>query len=219
MVNNKTITFDNIRNGEVDFSKEFVTLYPKLTQLLKRATTIELTLNGNQRFRQYIWTNAEGQTSGWLCKLEHCIPQGRHLIDEHILLAKTMGGIIKYWLADESKAPDSFIDANTFTFSLTESHTGIGGWKGDYASECKSEKVEPLDTSKFVTFALEANGNTTFYDHQTKKVFVYLHDDYSPFATIPHQGSPLCTIYEYDKVDTFTDFVETLAEQWEKALK
>lgn len=216
MVNNKTITFDNIRNGEADFSKEFVTLFPKLAQLLKRAITIELTLNGNQRFRQYIWTNQKGETSGWLCKLEHCVPQGRHLIDEHILLAKTIGGIIEYWLTDQPRDPNSFIDSNIFTFSLTNSHIGIGEWEHNHASDCKTNDGDTLDPNRFVTFALEANGNSTFYDYETKEVFIYLHDDYSPFATIPIPGH---SIYRYNAVTTFTDYVEALAQQWSEALK
>lgn len=216
-MNNKQIIFNSIGDGHVDLSTEFVALFPKLTQLLEEASKVEFTLNGNQRFRQYIWTNPEGKTSGWLCKLEHCIPQGRHLIEEHILLAKTMGGIINCWLSDDIKDFVSLIDANKYTFSLTDSHVGIGGWEDDYRNEV--HKDQPLDVSKFVTFSLEVNGNTTCYNSETKEVFAYLHDDYSPFKNTPLDEQSLCALYRYDDAKTFIDYVELLADQWLTALK
>ncbi|HMM04019.1 MULTISPECIES: hypothetical protein [unclassified Dysgonomonas] len=213
MKNNQVI-FNGIHDGKITFPKEFATLFPKMTRLLDKAYKIEFTLNGNQRFRQYIWTLNGGNTIGWLCKLEHCVPQGRNIIPEHILLSQNMGGIVEYWLEDNTMEAESFIDNNQFTFSLVDSTVGIGGWEENYADECKSQGIEPMDTSDFLTFALEANGNTTFYNHKTKEVFVYLHDDYSPFGITPHKGHPLCTIYQYDKAPTFVDFVEILAGQW-----
>lgn len=215
---NNQIIFNHIEDAHVQISKEFAALYPYMTQLLDKASKIEFTLNGNQRFRQYIWTNANGHTSGWLCKLEHCTPQGRNLTDEHILLAWTMGGIIDYWLADESKDAQSFIQANDFTFSLTDSHVGIGGWEDNYIRQCKTKGIEPLDTSNFVTFALEANGNTTFYDYNTKEVFIYLHDDYSPFATTPANEYQGVTVYRYNDARYFNSYVEQLAMQWLRIL-
>ncbi|MBK5719385.1 hypothetical protein JGH11_00735 [Dysgonomonas sp. Marseille-P4677] len=211
---NNQATFNGIHDGKVILSQEFITLFPKMARLLDKAYKVEFTLNGNQRFRQYIWTREEGSTAGWLCKLEHCVPQGRNIIPEHILLSQTVGGIIDYWLTDSTKEANSFIDANEFTFSLVDSTIGIGGWEDNYINECKEQGLEPLNTSEFLTFALEANGNTTFYSHKTKEVFVYLHDDYSPFEITPHKGHPLCTIYQYDKAKSFVEYVEILAEQW-----
>jgi hypothetical protein len=211
---NNQVVFNGIHDGKMTLPKDFAVLFPKMTQLLDKAYKVEFTLNGNQRFRQYIWTLNGGSTIGWLCKLEHCVPQGRNIIPEHILLSQNMGGIVEYWLEDNTMEAESFIDANQFTFSLVDSTVGIGGWEQNYADECKLQGIEPMDTSDFLTFALEANGNTTFYSHKTKEVFVYLHDDYSPFEITPHKGHPLCTIYQYDKAPTFVDFVETLAGQW-----
>lgn len=213
MKNNQVI-FNEIHDGKMELPSDFASLFPRMTSLLDKAYKVEFTLNSNQRFRQYIWTNGKGGATGWLCKLEHCVPQGRNIIAEHILLSKCVGGIVEYWLDDRTEDADSFIDANEFTFSLVDSTVGIGGWEDNYVNECKEQGVEPLDTSEFLTFALEANGNTTFYSHITKEVFVYLHDDYSPFEITPHKGHPLCTIYQYDKAQTFVEYVETLADQW-----
>lgn len=208
------VVFNNICDGHVVLSDEFVALFPKMTQLLNKASKVEFTLNGNKRFRQYIWTNADGHTTGWLCRLEHCTPVGRNLIDEHILLSNTMGGIVDYWLADRSEDTKTFIDANIFTFSLTDSRVGVGGWENKYAEACKLHNVEPQDINDFVTFALESNGNTTFYNHKSKEVFVYLHDDYSPFETTPVDDCRDCALFTYDGVTDFVSFVEQLAQQW-----
>lgn len=213
MKNNQVI-FDGIHDGKMNLSPDFIALFPKMTQLLDKAYKVEFTLNGNQRFRQYIWTNAKGGTCGWLCKLEHCVPQGRNIIPEHIMLSKNLGGVIKYWLGDRTEDANSFIDANSFTFSLTDTTVGVGGWEDSYVDECKEQGLEPLDVSEFVTFALESNGNTTFYNYKTKEVFVYLHDDYSPFEITPHKGHPSCTIYQYDRAKSFVGYVEALADQW-----
>lgn len=213
-MNNKQVIFNSIGDGTINLSSEFISLFPQLTQLLSKASKVEFTLNGNQRFRQYIWTNSKGQTSGWLCKLEHCIPQGRNLIDEHILLANTMGGIIDYWVDGNIGQLKSFIQANNFTFCLTDSHTGIIGWE-DTRERCKMKAIASRNVSDYVTFALEANGNSTFYNHKTKEVFVYLHDDYSPFDTEPICD---CPIYRYREAKTFVDYVELLAKQWQEAL-
>lgn len=213
MKSNQAI-FNEIHDGKMAFSQEFTTLFPKMAELLDKAYKVEFTLNGNQRFRQYIWTNDEGGTAGWLCKLEYCVPQGRNIIPEHILLSKSIGGIVEYWLGDRTEDADSFIDANKFTFSLVDSTVGIEGWGDNCVNECKEQGLDSFDTSEFLTFALEANGNTTFYSHKTKEVFVYLHDDYSSFGIIPHKVHPLCTIYQYEKAKSFVEYVETLADQW-----
>lgn len=210
------IIFNTIQDVKLILSEEFVNLFPSMSKLLNKAYKIEFTLNGNQRFRQYIWTSNDGETCGWLCKLEHCIPQGRGIIPEHILLSQTVGGIIDYWVDDASKEQGSLIDANVFTFSLTDSTKGVGGLTNGSNEECQSVAIDAFDPSLFLTFALEANGNTTFYNCQTKEVFVYLHDDYSPFDITPcKDADPSCSaIYRYDKVHTFIDYVETLADQW-----
>lgn len=207
------VTFDRIHSVKLDLSKEFKELFPRMTSLLEQASVIDFTLNRNQRFRQYVWTK-NGLSYGWLCKLEHCIPVGRNIIDEHVLFSTNVGGIINYW-TDGNKDEDTFIDANEFTFSLTE--TFVGGGLDDCFSR-SSGNTGDLNVNSCVTFALEQNGNVTFYNYQTKEIFIYLHDDYSPFEVEPYEVAPPIAIYRYKGVVSFVDYVETLADQWSRVV-
>ena len=208
------VIFDKMCSGKIELPKEFVSLYPTMSQLLQQATIIDSILNGNQRFRQYIWLKGES-CFGWLCQLEHCTPQGRNIIPEHILLAHQLGGIIQYWSNDKHEtSTDTLIDANKFTFPLTLSFKGMGGVEDHYLKTCENNNTTPLDSNDFVTFALEANGNTTFYQKDTKEVFYYSFDGYSPIGVNLVEGQPEYTIHKLAEVNTFIDYVETLAKQW-----
>lgn len=205
------VNFDRIHSAKLDLSEEFKAQFPRMTNLLKQASVIDFTINGNQRFRQYIW-NKNGSSYGWLCKLEHCIPVGRNIIDEHILFSTNVGGIINYW-TDGDKVENTFIDTNEFTFSLTDTFVG-GGLKDCFSRS--SGNAGDLNVDSCVTFAQEQNGNVTFYNYLTREIFVYLHDDYSPFEVEPFEVAPPVAIYRYKGVKLFVDYVEILADQWSR---
>lgn len=210
--NNKNVVFDTIHGAQVKFPLEFKEQFPLMTELLEMAKVVEFTIGGNQRFRQYIWVHNDGTTSGWLCCLEHCVPQGRNIIPEHILLSKNVGGIIDYW--SNSKSKETFIDANTFTFSLVNTFKGIGGFEDDYIRKCEVEEINPLDIDDFVTFALEKNGCVTAYNYKTKEVFMYLMDGYTSFAFSVAEGHPEYTLHQLHSAKNFVEYVEELASQW-----
>lgn len=212
------VNFTNIADGKGTFEKEFQATFPKLNNLLLKASWIDFTINNNQLFRQYIWVDKDGNTSGWLCHMEHCVPRGRNIIDEHALLSKNVGTIVQYWMGGH-RTVETFLNANEYTFSMKDAAIGIGGWEKKYIEACKSEGVDPINTKQFVTFALETNGNTTFYDSETKEVFFFAHDGYSPIDISILKGQPEYTIHKFDNVNTFTDYAEQLACQWEKVVK
>lgn len=213
------IIFTNISDGKEDtFDHEFQTLFPELNKLLLKASKIDFTINDNQVYRQYIWKDKKGVTSGWLCHMEHCVPRGRNIIQEHAVISKNVGTIVQYWIGGHQDA-DTFLKANEYIFSLKDAAVGIGGGTEKYLSACKSEGIEPLDLNEFVTFAVEANGNTTFYNYKTKEVFFFAHDGYSPLDITKVKGQPEYTIHKFDKANSFTDYVEHLAHQWEKVVK
>lgn len=212
----KELVFSNMESGKPEFSKEFQTTFPSLYTLLAKARVIEFAINQNQVFRQYIWQHKDGTSSGWLCQMEHCVPQGRNLIDEYILLATNMGGLIRNWR--KNKAVETLIDANEFTFLMKDSYPGIGSWDENYKLRCQEDGVNPLDLTNFVSFALEANGNVTFYDIDTRKVYLYAHDGYSPLNITLVKGQPEYTIHTIDGIGSFTDYVEQLAKQWSEVI-
>jgi len=198
-------------------SQEFESTFPALASLLRKATVIDFVAENNQSFRQYIWTHKTGCTTGWLCRMEHQRPQDVTYISEHLLLAKQVGGIIHYWCGHENDVL-TVIDNNNFTFTLKDCTTGLGGHE-DYYYELCEEEAAPLDISKFTVFALEANGDITLYNTETKQVYVFLPGDYSPFEFTPVEGQPLGTFYKYDRAETFVEFVELLAKQWLEIIK
>lgn len=212
----QNLNFTNMGGGTVELSSEFQSTFPTLSALLAKAKVVDFTVNTTQVFRQYIWFHADGTSSGWLCQMEHCVPVGRNLIQEHILLAKNMGSILHYWGKD--KETETFVDANEFTFMMKDSYPGIGSWNEIYKNRCQDDNVEPLDLTKFVGFALEANGNVTLYNHETKEVFLYAHDGYSSLDIKLVQGQPEYTIHQFVGTTSFVDYVEQLAKQWKSAI-
>jgi hypothetical protein len=214
MSKQQNIEFTGFGGGHFSPTNEFKHTFPKMTELLGKALVVDFAINRHQRFRQYIWAQENSKSIGWLCRLEHCVPQGRNIIPEHILLSNTVGGIVEYWIDDKSINVDTFIDNNHFTFSLPDTHSGIGGWEEHYISDCANAGFTPLETKDFVTFALEANGNTTFYHKDTKEVFFFAHDGYSPIDIALLEGQPDYTIHKFDSVTTFVDYAEALATQW-----
>ncbi|MBO0929656.1 hypothetical protein [Fibrella aquatilis] len=205
------ITFDRIGNGKLTYSDDFITTFPKLFSLLKTAHVLDFTINSNKRYRQYIWRLINNKTCGWLCQLEHVFPQHLNLIPEHILLTKTMGGIINYWGGDDFN--ETLLYANNFLFGIQNS-TNSFEWADNYLEACELESLLPLSLADLLTFSQESNGNNTFYHKETKEVFLYAHDGYSPLDITLKADQPKYTIYTYDNIITFNDYVETLAEQW-----
>lgn len=208
---NNQICFDNIEETELNLPNEFTTTFPLLADLLHRAKVIDFVINGNQRFRQYIWFTPAGNMLGWLCQLEHLIPAEIKFLKEHLLLAKNMGGIIEHWGNEDES---TLLDAKLFNFSLKESTQGINEWEEHYLERCKEREIIPRDTSKFVTFSLESNGVPTFYDIENQQVYSYLFNGYSELRSRPINGHPDYTIYEYQDIKTFNEYIEYLAKEW-----
>lgn len=218
-MNKQNIIFSAIGRILFQPSVEFSATFPLMTQLLQKALIIDFTINENQRFREYIWTRDDNTTCGWLCQLEHCVPQGRNLIPEHILFSKIVGGIQKIWFENKAIRTNTFIDNNNFTFSLSDSTIGIGDWEKKYISDCNDNNIKPLNIDDFVTFGLESNGNTIFYHKDTKEVFLFAHDGYSVFDIAEVDNQPNYTIHKFLDISTFVDYVEMLATQWLKIVK
>ncbi|SHG18983.1 hypothetical protein [Dysgonomonas macrotermitis] len=220
VVKRQDIRLSEFKGGHFSPSEDFAKTFPKMASLLQQTLTVDFKINHGLRFRQYIWTRADGSTVGWVCRVDHCVPQGRNIIDEHQLLANELGGIIQTWVDKpyEVKA-DTLIKNNNFTFCLSDSAIGFGGWEEKYIEQCKKEGVKPLNSEDFVTFALESNGNATFYHKETKDVYIYLHDGYAPFDNTIVEGQPEYSIHQLDKAKGFVEYVELLASQWLDIIK
>ncbi len=220
MTKRQDTRLSEFKGGHFSASEAFAETFPQMSFLLKQALTVDFKINHGLRFRQYIWTRADGSTAGWVCRVDHCVPQGRNIIDEHQLLANELGGVINWWVdkAYEVKK-DTLIKNNNFTFCLSDSVIGFGGWEEAYKAQCEKEGVEAFDPANFVTFAVDENGNTTFYNKDTKQVYTYLQDGYTPFDSTIVSGQPEYSIHQLDKAKSFVEYAELLANQWLDIIK
>jgi hypothetical protein len=205
---NQNIHFDNIESGKLALSAEFISTFPTLAALLKTATVLDFTINNNQRFRQYSWALASQQSCGWLCQLEHVTPQDKAFIAEHILLVKNIGGIVNSW----GNFSETLLTAKNFLFGLQVSFNGIDT-EDNYLAACEADDLTPIDLTQVITFAMDANGDCTFYDKNTKKIFLHAQSGYSDFDITLLDNQPEYSIYRYVQIHTFVDYVETLASQ------
>ena len=90
---------------------------------------------------------------------------------------------------------------------------GIGGWDDYYTLVCDQDNCSKINYTDFICFAREANGDVTLYDPKTGKVMIFAHDHCHPnLVVIPNQ--PEYTFHTINKVETFVDYVECLAQEW-----
>jgi len=100
-----------------------------------------------------------------------------------------IGGIEESYEEQECET-EKLTDNQNFLFIKSECESGFDkDWKDYYSDICEEDNLKPLNTDNLLSFAVEANGNTTYYDLKTKKVLL--------FAT-----------------DHCFDYVEKLAKQW-----
>lgn len=90
---------------------------------------------------------------------------------------------------------------------------GLNGLRGLYEQTCARYGKKAMATEHLVMFVEEANGARYLYDPESKEVLFYSFDHYFNHITIlPDQ--PEFTFYTLNGIRTFTDYVETLAQQW-----
>ena len=86
-------------------------------------------------------------------------------------------------------------------------------WEEYYVELCKNERVQKNITTELVCFATEANGNATYYDLENKQVLLFAPDHSFKNVEIL-DGQPEYTFYKIEGIETFTDYVEVLSQQW-----
>lgn len=189
-------------------SSKFKTTFPILTKLIEKARVLNLTVN-NQPYLLFSFTNKENVSCGWLNKVEENATTNLNLIDEHKLLLQEIGGIQEAY-----NQPDPSLSNNqNFMFIESNCTLGIGDWNEYYEELCEEEGLTPINSSNFISFVEEANGNVTLYDLASKKVLLFANDhcfDNVEFL----EDQPEYTFHKINNVTTFTDYVELLATEW-----
>jgi hypothetical protein len=202
---------------KIDYSEDFSKTFPLLFQLLSKARVSDIVLTRTRKekqtihnYRLYSWNTKKGKKAGWFCRIE-ADNSAIEIFPEHQLLVDNIGGIEEsYQQSDEIV---KLTDNQNFLFIKSECEPIDKDLKDVYLERCEEEELEPLNTDNLLSFAVEANGNTTYYDLKTKKVLLFADDHDFDYVT-EVENQPENTFYTINEVDSFVDYVEKLAKQW-----
>lgn len=193
-----------------NLTADFRSTFPILSNLIQKSRILNLTIN-NQQYRLFSWTNKDNKSIGWLNKIESGKTNDIELIDEHELLLKEIGGIQETY----NQPVPSLSNHQNFLFIKSECSKGIGGWDEYYEMMCEEENKPQIDYKDFICFVLEANGDVTLYDKNTKEVMLFAHDH--SFDNVEFlENQPEYTFHRINGIKTFVDYVESLASEWTK---
>ena len=208
-----------IKNINIDYSKDFSNTFPMLFQLVSKARVAGVVLTRTSKnketiynYRLYSWDIKNGNTAGWLCRIESN-SSVIEILPEHQLLVDNIGGIEESYDPEYECETDKLTDNQNYLFTKSECEPMDKDLKDFYLDTCEEEELKPLNTDNLLTFAVEANGNATYYDLQTKKVLLFASDhDFDYITEVENQ--PEYTFYTINEVNIFVDYVEKLAKQW-----
>ena len=192
----------------ISLSNEFVSTFPKLTELVQQARILNLKING-QSFKLFSWTDIDDLSCGWLSKIEPESESGINISIEHKILLNGIGGI-----KESYNEPEPCLANNqNFLFLKSECTNGIGDWDYYYDDMCNEYQMSKIDSSDFISFVQEANGALTLYNPENNEVLLFSHDH--SFDNVEFlENQPKYTFHRIKGVKSFTDYVEKLAEEW-----
>jgi hypothetical protein len=213
-----------IKEGCFECSDAFVETFPVLHELLSEARVADIVLTKTKKkketvlnYKLFTWNTKNGASAGWLCKVESEDNRMIDILPEHQLLSDHSCGIQENYETDSDV--EKLTDNQNFLFIKSECEFGPDkDWEEYYHELCEEENVQPIDMTNFVCFAIEANGNMTYYDLKTKKVFLFASDHCFDYVT-EAEGQSEYTFYTINGADTFVDYVEMLARQWLNEIK
>lgn len=188
----------------------FVQTFPIMARLLAKASVTSVHKN-NIEYKLLTWHCPPNGSWGWLVQKEpETYATELNITKNHKILCSVIGNLIETY-----NASDAFLsNSMNFMFSLSKCQAGIGPiWDEFYLTRCKSEHATPINRNNLITFAMEAGGHYILYDHISEEVLTFNTDPgYAYLQSI--EGQPSATFYTIKGIRTFTDYVETLAQQW-----
>lgn len=208
---NKKIS--GITKTMLDLHQHFRDTFPVTSKLLDLSKVTECQID-DCLYRLYEWRTKNGNSCGWVCRIEVEIPN-LELINEHLLLLKYIGGIEESWdQYDETEIKSPFTLNQNFMFIGAKCSRGMGLNKKAYLEECRRQNLEPLKMlDDLIVFAKEANGNLTFYDSNDGEVYLYAHDhNFNYVESII--GQPDYSFYRITGCSSFIEYVEKLSSDW-----
>jgi hypothetical protein len=198
----------DIRPGELTTNLQFDNAFPALKALVAKARVLDLKFDG-QEYKLLSFTDRkENLPCGFLIKFEKdatLLP----LLPDHILLLNNIGGVFETY-----NPPDFPLFLNQYFFFLASlCSQGLGSDRSLYEELCAKKGCIPVETENWIMYSVEANLTKTLYDPVNGEVFLWAPDHNFNFIT-PLLGQPEYTLYTINGINTFTDYVETLAQQW-----
>lgn len=187
-------------------STSFQKTYPRLSLLLRKAAMVKVAQG-----ELFLWNEKESSAyMGWLC--EGKVTAGFHpnFMEAHQILVETIGGITKTFCQNCALRLDL---SQNFMFTPQHCKHGLGRTRPVYEDVCARQGCTPIPTEHLVMFAFEAGGIRSFYDPETMEVLVFAPDHNDEYLKMV-PGQPELTFHTIAGVRTFTDYVETLAQQW-----
>lgn len=217
----KAISWFNYKNEPIEvfdikqfnLTTKFQKTFPLTSELIKSSFKTGVEFKGKELVL-FTWER-NSIISGWLCQFDK---SDVALIEEHQLLIDNIGGILHSFNGPEPFQKNG-IDYN-YSLTLNQDFMFIGSmntdkldWLDYYLDRCEELDCQPIDLSNTVFFTKEANGAKYFYDRESKDVKLFSHDHNFHFVDFL-DGQPEYTMHRIKGVDSFTDYVEMLAEQW-----
>ena len=209
---NDSISFEKKFNNPI-LSDVLNETFPKLCELISLSRILQLSINGKSYYL-YSWTNKENISCGWLTEIEQKRNIGLKMCLAHELLLEEIGGIRESY----NQPKNSLCNNQNFMFIGSECSKGIGLYDEYYEMMCKDKECKKLSDKDLISFVQEANGSLTLYDFKTEKVRFFSHD-HALANVVFLENQPEYTFHKFKGIDTFSDYVESLAIEWLNEMK
>lgn len=189
-------------------SDSIAAMFPHLADLLGSAHTSSVSI-GPREYVLFSWSTAVG-ISTWLSPRPAFT--SADLLPAHRALLSAFGGIV-----ERSGEPETTWLLNT-TESLTEEEARFDAtFITDYRAFEGLPGGIPIDLPAYYSISREANGNTTLCHRQSGEVLLFAPDhSFDDIEVL--EGCPPYTLYRRRGGRTFVEWVETVAQQWARAI-
>jgi hypothetical protein len=188
-------------------SPPVATLYPRLAELLAKASITDVSVNGT-RYELLGWDSEDGDRLGWLC-LPPSVNAPKTLHEDHQKLLTCFGGIVERFKEPEDTWLLNLNDALT---EREASHDA--SFLQDYKWAFDDAGLAlPIEPSEYYSIAREANGNATLCHRVSGEVLMFAPDHCFDHLT-ELEGCPEYTLYRIKGAVKFQDWVNAVADQW-----
>lgn len=207
--------YSNVRSYRPNYSDEFRKTFPRMSKLLSQAESFRF--DRRKERRQLLgWRTKSAHAFGWVCRPPEGIPKRVPVIAEHRLLCSCLG-TIEQQVGWEVRPGPPWGDGDYF---FVPRYSGLSETEADqyewYLNRSESDSLPASDG--FVVFGVEGNGDLWTYTLEDKRVF-HIAWGGGTISGVPRRVEGSQMLYQIEGGETFTEFVEYVADSCLKALK